>query len=127
VKSATKAKQTEEGNNRMKIELKYTMWEGCWQECALCGEGFRSYEVEAHTKPPGEGGERPVCRGCVLTGEQLLKQRLSFRVRELRRLADRLEQACEEGIMVPSIDDIHNLERRRAGRVRTDLWGSDEP
>jgi hypothetical protein len=97
----------------MKIELEYTMWEGCWQECALCGEGFRAYEVEAHTTLPGEVGERPVCRRCVLTVEQWQKQRPSFRVWELRDLADRLEQACEEGIEVPSLDDLQNLERRR--------------
>jgi hypothetical protein len=86
----------------MKIELEYTMWEGCWQECALCGEGFRAYEVEAHTTLPGEYCVRAVCRHCVLAGEQGLNHRLSVRVWELRDLADRLEQACEERIEVPS-------------------------
>jgi hypothetical protein len=101
----------------MKIELEYTMWEGCWQECALCGEGFRAYEVEAHTKLPGEVSEQPVCRRCVLAGEQRLKHRLRVRVWELRDLADRLEQACEEEIEVPSLGDLHNLERMTVGRV----------
>jgi len=76
VKSATKAKQTEEGSNRMKIELGHTVWKGCWLECALCGEGFRAYEVESYTQLPGEVGEWPVCRRCALTGEQWLKHRL---------------------------------------------------
>ena len=76
MKSAKKAKQTEEGSSTTKIELEYIMWEGCWQECALCGQSFRSYEVEAHTKLPGEVSEQPVCRRCVLTGAQWLKQRL---------------------------------------------------
>jgi hypothetical protein len=111
----------------MKIELEYTMWEGCWQECALCGEGFRAYEVEAHTTLPGEVGEQPVCRQCALTGEQGLRQRLIFRAWELRRLADQLEQACEERIEVPSLYNLHILERRRrAGRAPVDLLDLDE-
>jgi hypothetical protein len=60
----------------MKIELGHTTWEGCWQECALCGEGFRAYEVQARTTLPGEYCERPACRQCALAGEQGLKQRL---------------------------------------------------
>jgi hypothetical protein len=38
----------------MKIELAYTRWEGYWQECALCGYGFRAYEVEAYAIMPGD-------------------------------------------------------------------------
>ncbi len=76
MKSAKKAKQTEEGSSTTKIELGHTMSEGCWQECALCGEGFRAYKVEAHTALPGEYCERAVCRQCVLAGEQGLEQRL---------------------------------------------------
>ncbi len=103
----------------MKIEVGYTMWKGCWLECALCGEGFRAYEVEAHTTQPGEYCEVAVCRNCVLAGEQGLKHRLSFRAWELRDLTDRLEQACEERIEVASLGDLHNLERRRrAGFAR---------
>jgi hypothetical protein len=117
----------EERRSAVKIELGYTMSEGYWQECALCGEGFTAYEVEARTKLPGEYCLRAVCRGCVLAGEQRLKQRLRCRAWKLRHLADQLEQACEEGIEVPSLGELHNLERRRVGRVRTDLLGSDEP
>ena len=121
-----KAKQTEEGSNRMKIKLSYTTWEGCWQECALCGQGFRAFEVEAHTKLPGEYCERSVCRQCALAGEQGLKQRLRCRALNLRDLADQLEQAFEEGIGVPSLYDLHNLERRRkAGRAPVDLLDLD--
>ena len=107
----------------MKIELGHTTWEGCWQECALCGEGFRAHEVEAHTTVPGELAQAPaLCRRCVLTGEQWLKQRLICRAWELRELADRLKRACEEGIEVPSLYDLHNLERRRrAGSALMDL------
>ena len=105
----------------MKIELGYTRREGGWQECTLCGEGFRADEVEAHITLPGGYCMRPVCRQCALTGEQGLRQRLIFRAWELRRLADRLEQACEEGLGVPSPYDLHNLERRRrAGRAPVD-------
>jgi hypothetical protein len=60
----------------MKIELEYTMWEGCWQECALCGEGFRAHKGEARTKVPGEYCQRPACRQRALAGEQGLEQRL---------------------------------------------------
>jgi hypothetical protein len=111
----------------MKIELGYTMSEGYWLECALCGEGFTAYEVEARTKLPGEYCRRAVCRGCVLAGEQRLKQRLRCRAWKLRPPANRLERAREEGIEVPSLGELHNLERRSVGRVRTDLLGSDEP
>jgi hypothetical protein len=96
----------------MKIELAYTRWEGYWQECALCGYGFRAYEVEAYTILPGEYFDRPVCRQCALAGEQGLKQELSRRAWELRRLADRLERSCEEGIEAPTLSEFHNLERR---------------
>jgi hypothetical protein len=78
----------------------------------LYGEGFRAYEVEAHTTLPGEYCMRPVCRQCVIAGEQGLKQRLRCRASNLRDLADQLEQACWEGIEVPSLYDLHNLERR---------------
>jgi hypothetical protein len=84
-------------------------------------------EVESYTQLPGELAQAPVCRSCVLTGEQWLKQWLECRAWELRELADRLERACEEGIEVSSLGDLHNLQRRRrVGRVRTDLSGSDE-
>jgi hypothetical protein len=110
----------------MRIEVVYTMWEGCWQECTLCGEGFRSYKVEADTRLPGEYCERAVWRQCVLFGEQGFKQWLRCRAWELRDLTDRLEQACDEGIEVPNPDDLHNLEReRRAGRAPVDLLDSD--
>jgi hypothetical protein len=108
----------------MKIEVGYTMWKGCWLECALCGEGFRAYEVEAHTIQPGEYCEVAVCRNCVLAGEQGLKHRLSFRAWELRDLTDRLEQACEEGIEVLSLGELHNLERRRRAGFP---WTSPQP
>ena len=111
----------------MKIELGYTMWEGGWQECALCGEGFRPYEVEAYTKLPDEYCERLVCRQCALADEQGLRQRLNFRAWELCRLADRLEQACEEGIEVPmTIGELHNLECRRGSTALLDLLDFDE-
>jgi hypothetical protein len=97
----------------MKIEFGYTSLEGFWQECTLCGHGFTAYEVEAHTKLPGEHCESAVCRRCALAGEHGLRQRLSFRACELRRLADQLEQACEEGVEVPTLIELHNLERRR--------------
>ena len=86
---------------------------------------LQGLRVEAETELPGEVCLRAVCRSCVLAGEQGLKYRLSFRAWELRDLADRLEQACEERIEVPSLDDFHNLERARVRRVRTDLSGSD--
>jgi hypothetical protein len=105
----------------MKIELAYTRWEGYWQECALCGYGFRAYEVEAYTILPGEYFDRPVCRQCALAGEQGLKQELSRRAWELRRLADRLERAYEEGIEVPTLGELYNLERRRVVQDSLDL------
>jgi len=43
----------------------------------------------------------------------------------LRDLADRLERAFEEGIEVPSLYDLHNLERRREGRAPVDLLDLD--
>jgi hypothetical protein len=44
----------------------------------------------------------------------------------LRDLADRLERAFEEGIEVPSLYDLHILERRRrAGRAPVDLLDLD--
>ena len=52
--SAPKQNVYERGRNALKIELGITMWEGCWLECALCGDRFRAYEVEAHTRLPGE-------------------------------------------------------------------------
>jgi hypothetical protein len=125
VKPAKKARETEERSG-MKIEWGYTMWEGCWQECALCGEGFRPYEVEAHTKLPGEYCERSVCRQCAFVDEQGLRQRLNFRAWELRRLADQLERVCEEGIEVPTIGELHNLERRRGSTAPLDLLDFDE-
>jgi hypothetical protein len=126
VKPAKKAKETEERSSSMKIELGYTTWEGWWQECALCGEGFRAYEVEAQTTLPGEYCMRPVCRRCALDGEQGLKQRLIYRAWELRRLADQLGQACEEGVEVPTLSELHNLERRRGSTAPLDHLDFDE-
>jgi hypothetical protein len=57
----------------MKIGLGHTMWE----ECALCGEGFRAQEVEAHTTLPGGYCARPVGKRCELGSKQWLKQRLT--------------------------------------------------
>ena len=111
---------------RVKVELGYTL-EGFWQECALCGEGFRAYEVEAHTELPGEHCARPVCRQCALAGEQGLRQRLIVRASELRRLAGQLEQVCEEGVEVPTLSELHNLERRKVSPTPLDLLDFDEP
>jgi hypothetical protein len=42
----------------------------------------------------------------------------------LRDLADRLERTCEEGIEVPTLGELHNLERgRREARAPVDLLG----
>jgi hypothetical protein len=120
VKPANRAKQTE-GRSSMKIGLGYTTWEGFWQECALCGEGFRAYEVDAHTTLPGEHCERPVCRRCALDSGQGLRQRLMFRAWELRRLADPLEHAYEEGVEAPTLIEFHNLERKRVSIDPLDL------
>ena len=110
----------------MKIEFGYTTLEGCWQECALCGEGFRAYEVEAHTTLSDEYCVRAVCRRCALDSEQGLKNRLMFRAWELRRLADQLEQACEEGVEAPTLIELHNLERRRVSIDPLELLDFDE-
>jgi hypothetical protein len=109
----------------VKIELGYATFEGCWQECALCSEGFRAYEVEARTQLPGEYCWRQVCRGCLVAGEEGLIQRLHCRAWKLRDLAKRLERACEEGIEVPSLKDLHTLERIRVDRLPTDLSDFD--
>jgi hypothetical protein len=56
VKPALEESETGERSS-MKIELGYTTW-GCWQEGALCGDGFRAYE----SKP------RPNCPVSIVNG-----------------------------------------------------------
>jgi hypothetical protein len=55
------------------------------------------------------------------------KHRLMVRAWVLRYLADRLEHACEEGIEVPTIGALHNLERRRGNTTPIDLLIFENP
>jgi len=92
----------------------------------LCGQGFRTYAVEAGTELPGEYCRRPVCRGCWLSAETGLKQKLHYRAWELRDLAKRLERACVEGIEVPNLEELYNLERTRVSGVPANISSLDE-
>ncbi len=107
----------------MRIELGYPMFEGCWTECALCGEGFVPNEVEARTMLPGEYCQSPVCRRCALASEEGLRQRLRYRAAKLRLLAETLEVASGGELSVPTLGDIHALEKLR---TREFVVGSDE-
>jgi hypothetical protein len=105
----------------MKIELGYTMWEGCWQECALCCEGFRAHEVEAHTQFPGEVAQAPVCRRCVLGSKLWLGAALGSCA--TWRSVGAGVRGNNRGT-VPRRPPEPGAEK--SGQVRTDLWGSDE-
>ncbi len=110
----------------MRIELRYGQ-EGERRVCVVCGEDFTREQVAACVCLPDEGLSRAVCMWCVKSGEEGIRQRMSRRAENLRYEAKRLERALRAELHVPTLEDIHALERLRPHEFSPDIPMDDEP
>ena len=110
----------------MRIELQYGQ-EGERRMCVVCGEDFTLEQVAACICLPDEGASEAVCMWCVKSGAEGVRQRMSWRTENLRYEAKRLERASRAELHVPTLEDIHALERLRPHEFSLDIQMDDEP